>query len=304
MKKTIVAAVIVGAVLAATPASANHDTIYSPCSTEYGYIHMTYDEWAAEITAMEADGTIPLGMVFRYNEELHGGKGNEDPRIVWAMNVADGTILSIDDWANGDYPEIEELNFAAGKVPEWILDANKVIRRFDDPYWGTPNALTPTFTIWQLLCMGDYGYSIPVMEVNDDGVWVSNIPATTTTTTVPPAPSDDGSSSTTSSTTSTTSTTTTTTLVVDNPTTVDDPLPPPDIDPIPGIDGIGSDNSGSNSYSSDPSYDLYDAEWDGWPFEATVRLLEERYVPNTPDRHHFPLSAAVDKRKYQTPMKA
>jgi hypothetical protein len=46
--------------------------------------------------------------------------------------------------------------------------------------------------------------------------------------------------------------------------------------------------------ASDPSYDLYDAEWDGWPFEITTRLLEERYVPNTPGRYHFPMSSAVD----------
>ena len=53
--KLLVAVAIFGAVLAATPASATHDTIYTPSSTEYGYVHMTYEEWAAEITAMEAD---------------------------------------------------------------------------------------------------------------------------------------------------------------------------------------------------------------------------------------------------------
>jgi len=75
MLKVLVAVAIFGAVLTATPASASHDTIYSPCSTEYGFIHMTYDEWAAHITTMEADGTIPPGVVFRYYEALHGGKG-------------------------------------------------------------------------------------------------------------------------------------------------------------------------------------------------------------------------------------
>ncbi len=44
MLKVLVAVAIFGAVLTATPASASHDTIYSPCSTEYGFIHMTYDE--------------------------------------------------------------------------------------------------------------------------------------------------------------------------------------------------------------------------------------------------------------------
>ena len=41
-------------------------------------------------------------------------------------------------------------------------------------------------------------------------------------------------------------------------------------------------------------YDLFDAEWDGYPFEATVVLLEERYPPGTPGRHHFRLSVAVE----------
>ena len=76
MMKLLVAAIVFGATLTATPANASHDTIYSPCSTAYGYIHMTYDEWAAEIAAMEADGTIPPGVVFRYWEANHTtGKG-------------------------------------------------------------------------------------------------------------------------------------------------------------------------------------------------------------------------------------
>ena len=41
-------------------------------------------------------------------------------------------------------------------------------------------------------------------------------------------------------------------------------------------------------------YDLFDAEWDGYPFEQTVLLLEARYPPGTPDRFHFRLSVAVE----------
>ena len=182
MKKAI-AAIIFGATLAASPALAHPDTIYSPCGTEYGFVHMTYDEWAAHITTMEADGTIPPGVVFRYNEALHGGKGLEDPRVVWARNLTDGQILSIDDWANGDYPEIEAVMFASGLVPEWILDANQTVRRFDDPFWAQPNPLSPTFTVWQSLCMADYGYSIQVMEINEAGVGESNIPTSSSSTT-------------------------------------------------------------------------------------------------------------------------
>jgi hypothetical protein len=283
-------ATLVFTLMSIRPAGATHDTIYSPCSTEYGFIHMTYDEWAAHITTMEADGTIPPGVVFRYYEALHGGKGNtvlEDGSIpawdTWARGLTDGQILSLDDWLNGDYPEIEALNFSAGLVPEWILDANMTIRRVDDPYWAVANPMTPTFTVWQSLCMGNYGYSIPVMEINDDGVWVSNLPATTTTvapttttTTVVPA-------------TTTTVAPTTTTTVAPVTTTTQSPLP----DPGPGPEEITPAPPPSSS-GLPVGYDLFDAEWDEYPFEYTVLLLEERYPPGTPGKFHFRLSYAVE----------
>ncbi len=52
--------------------------------------------------------------------------------------------------------------------------------------------------------------------------------------------------------------------------------------------------------SPDPSpllvdgYDLFSAQWDGYPFEQTILLLEERYPPGTPDKYHFRLSTAVE----------
>jgi len=298
--KLFVAAIIFGAVLTATPANASHDTIYSPCSTEYGYIHMTYDEWAAHITTMEADGTIPPGVVFRYWEANHTtGKGTnvqEDGTIPawdqWARNLEDGMILSIDDWANGDYPEIEELMFASGKVPEWVLDANMVIRRFNDPYWGVANPLTPTFTVWQSLCMANYGYSIPIMEINEDGVWESNLPTTTTTSTT---------------------TTTTTTLPPDpepGPTQEQEAPEPevpaptttavalteaPGMAPEQELSEITNVSSGETTPTpNDAPYTLFDAEWDGYPFEATVRLLEDRYPIGVEGKTYFKLSAAVE----------
>lgn len=245
---------------------AHHDRIYGPCDTEYGFVHMTYDDWAAQIALLEAAGTIPPGVVFRYDEALHGGKGNEDPRVVWARNLTDGQILSIDDWANGSYPEIEELMFASGLVPEWILDASGTVRRFDDPFWAQANPLTPTWTVWQTLCMAKYGRSIPVYEMVDD-VWTTNIP---TTTTIPPAPSTTQPPPTTTEGISAPSDQPETTVPA---TTTTHPLPPAD-----ALDG----------------YDLFDAEWDGYPFEQTILLLEERYPPGTPDRFHFRLSVAVE----------
>ena len=279
--------VLVGSLILASPATATHDTIYSPCSTEYGFIHMTYDEWAAHITTMEADGTIPPGIVFRYWEAEHTtGKGTniqEDGTIPawdqWARGLTDGQILSIDDWLNGDYPEIEALMFSSGLVPEWILDANMTIRRVDDPYWAVANPMTPTFTVWQSLCMGNYGYSIPVMEINDDGVWVSNLPATTTTA-VPPPP-----------TTTTAAPATTTTAVPATTTTTQAPSPDPEPGPAP--EEIAPAPTPSSS-GLPVGYDLFDAEWDGYPFEYTVLLLEERYPPGTPGKFHFRLSVGVE----------
>ena len=319
MMKALLAAVIFGTVLAATPASANHDTIYSPCSTEYGYIHMTYEEWAAHITTMEADGTIPAGVVFRYWEANHTtGKGTnvqEDGTIPawdqWARNLTDGQILSIDDWLNGDYPEIEELNFAAGKVPEWILDANMTIRRGDDPYWSVPSPLTPSFTYWGVLCMADLGYSVPVMEINEDGVWVSNLPTTTTTTTTTvPAGSNQGATTTSGP------TPPTTTQAIVAPTTIEQtPVPTTTTQAIAVAPQVPSDSvpnedppASPDEVTLEPSppalqaptnplpagYDLFTAQYEGWPFEQTLRLLEERYPQGTPDRYHFRLSVAVD----------
>ncbi len=260
MLRVAAIAAVMFAGLAATPAGAHHDRIYGPCDIEYGFVHMTYDEWAARITSLEADGTIPPGVVFRYYEALHGGKGGtvlEDGTIpawdTWAYNLVDGQILSIDDWANGDYPEIEQLMFDSGLVAEWQLDANYDIRRFDDPFWAQRNPVSPTWTVWQTLCMASFPVSKPAYEVVD-GEWVSNLPATTTTT----------------STTTTTVVPATTTTVPATTTTV-------------ALQG----------YELPDGYDLWDAEYDGWPFEQTILALEARYPPGTPGKKHFPLSAAV-----------
>jgi hypothetical protein len=48
-----------------------------------------------------------------------------------------------------------------------------------------------------------------------------------------------------------------------------------------------------DGYSVPDGYDLWDAEYDGWPFKRTILLLEERYPPNVAGKYYFPLSAAV-----------
>jgi len=259
MLRVAVLAAVMFAGLAATPAGAHHARIYGPCDIEYGFVHMTYDEWAARITSLEADGTIPPGVVFRYYEALHGGKGKDDPRIMWARGLFDGQILSIDDWANGNHPEIEQLMFDSGRVAEWQLDANYDIRRFDDPFWAQRNPVFPTWTVWQTLCMASFPVSKPAYEVVD-GEWVSNLPTTTTTTTTTTVPAT--TTTVPATTTTVPATTTTTTLAF-------------------------------QGYELPDGYDLWDAQYDGWPFEQTILALEARYPPGTPGKKHFPLSAAV-----------
>lgn len=150
-----------------------------------------------------------------------------------------------------------------------------VIRRFNDPYWAQANPMTPTFTVWQSLCMGNYGYSLPVMEINEVGVWVSNLPATTT---IPPDPEPIPE------------------LEVPAPTTTAAALTEaPGVTPeqeSPEVTHVGGEET--TPTPNDAPYTLFDAEWDGYPFEATVRLLEDRYPIGAEGKMHFKLSAAVD----------
>jgi len=234
-------------------AEAHHDKIYTPCDTETGHIHMSYEEVVARISIMEQDGTIPAGMISRYVEARDGGKGNEDPRRVWARDLEEGQILSLGNWASGEHPELEQLMFNSGMVAQWQLDANKKVRRFNDPYWRQPNPLSPAFTVWQTLCMANLNYSIPMFEVNDEGEWISNAPPVTTTTTVVP-------------------TTTVQTVV--------------EVEAVPVQIPVQTSSNWAEKW--------FEAEWNDFPFEETIKLLEERYPPNTPEKYHFRLSTAVE----------
>ncbi len=234
-------------------AEAHHDKIYTPCDTETGHIHMSYEEVVARISIMEQDGTIPAGMISRYVEARDGGKGNEDPRRVWARDLEEGQILSLGNWASGEHPELEQLMFNSGMVAQWQLDANKKVRRFNDPYWRQPNPLSPAFTVWQTLCMANLNYSIPMFEVNDEGEWISNAPPVTTTTTVVP-------------------TTTVQTVV--------------EVEAVPVQIPVQTSSNWAERW--------FEAEWNDFPFEETIKLLEERYPPNTPEKYHFRLSTAVE----------
>jgi len=48
------------------------------------------------------------------------------------------------------------------------------------------------------------------------------------------------------------------------------------------------------SYVTETRYDLFTAEYEGWPSEQTALLLAERYPPGTPGKYQFPISAAIE----------
>ena len=48
------------------------------------------------------------------------------------------------------------------------------------------------------------------------------------------------------------------------------------------------------TYVVETRYDLFSAEYEGWPAKETADLLAERYPAHTPGKRHFPLSAAVE----------
>jgi len=252
-------------------ANAHHDKIYTPCDTETGHVHMSYEEVVARISIMEQEGIIPAGMISRYVEARDGGKGNEDPRRVWARGLEEGQILSLGNWASGEHPELEQLMFNSGMVAQWQLDANKTVRQFNDPYWRQPNPLSPAFTVWQSLCMANLNYSIPMFEVNNEGEWISNAPPVTTTTVITPVETANHYSA---------------EPVFSTNERLSEPSNPPET--------TISTLTPSYSTATDWTERWFQAEWDGFPFEATVRLLEERYPPNTPNKYHFRLSTAVE----------
>lgn len=252
-------------------ANAHHDRIYTPCDTTSGHTHMSFEEVSARISIMEQEGIIPAGMISRYVEARDGGKGNEDPRRVWARHLEEGQILSLGNWANGQHAELEQLMFDSGLVAEWQLDASKKVRRFDDPYWLQANPLSPAFTVWQSLCMANLGYSIPLFE-EVEGEWVSNVPAVTTSTTV------------------VTPVETPNHYLAEPVFSTNERLSEPINLPETTISTL----TASHSTATDWTERWFEAEWDDFPFEQTIKLLEERYPPNTLNKYHFRLSTAVE----------
>ena len=148
----------------------------------------------------------------------------------------------------------------------WYLDYQSgEALRFDDPWWSER---VGAYTNWGHQCtLGTAGVwqAAPILPLPHPPTHTVEsrdaIRATTTTTTVAP--------------TTTTEPVTTTTA------------PPTTTTVAPATDlggGIGLPDG----------YDLFTAEYDGWPFQETIILLEDRYRQGTPGKYHFRLSVAVE----------
>ena len=163
--------------------------------------------------------------------------------------------------------------------------------RFDDPFWAEQaSPLISWISNYQFQCrlgMTGVWQAAPILPLPHPPTYTIEsrdaIRATTTTTTVVP-------------TTTTTQAPTTTTTVAPPTTTTQPPTPtttttiPVDPEPAPPED----EPQPLPEVGLLDGYDLWDAQYEGWPFEQTIILLEDRYPPGTPGKFHFRLSAAVE----------
>ena len=157
----------------------------------------------------------------------------------------------------------------------WYLDYQSgEALRFDDPWWSER---VGAYTNWGHQCtLGTAGVwqAAPILPLPHPPTHtVETRPVTTTTTTTTTEPP----------TTTTTEPPATTTTVA--PTTTTEPVTTTTVAPVTDLgDGIGLPDG----------YDLFTAEFDGWPFQETIILLEDRYPQGTPGKYHFRLSVAVE----------
>ena len=189
----------------------------------------------------------------------------------------------------------------AGVVTEWALGHDGYGRHYLDAYWEYELEGVSNWTFWGIICT-----ELDPAGSNQGATTTSGpTPPTTTqaiedpvTTTEPPAP-----------TTTQAITPSTTTLIAPVTTTTQATAEPtPNLETPVTTTTQASGQSIPEHEALEPSppalqaepnplpagYDLFTAQYEGWPFEQTLRLLEERYPQGTPNRYHFRLSSAID----------
>ena len=170
----------------------------------------------------------------------------------------------------------------------WYIDYQSGdMLRFDDPWWGERPGFG-RYTNWNHQCrlgMTGVWQAAPILPLLHPPTYEpeKRVTVPSTTTTIPVVPTTTQPPPTTTEDTSAPSDAPETTVPA--PTTTQPPAPTATT-AAPVVD-LGS------GYNLPDGYDLWNAEYDGWPFKKTILLLEQRYPPGTPGKYHFPLSAAV-----------
>ena len=325
--KLFVAVAIFGAVLAASPASATHDMVYAPCDPEetrsldeqvwyqdyQSGTALRYDDpWWAERPGLagytnwehqcrlgqtgvwQAAPIPPLVHPPDYEVETRQSKSPCIRELETTVDrlIAEGLLSSehvtVTDhgvFLNHTSPV---LLVETGVVMEWALGNDGYGRHYTDIYWEYRFDGVSNWTFWEINCLP----TVPTTTTT-----------TTTSTTLPPEPEPLPESGPDNE------------MPLPEPTTTTLPAPTTTV-PLPPTTTVlessaveGPENTIPEDaialapppiVSPDPSpllvdgYDLFSAQWDGYPFEQTILLLEERYPPGTPDKYHFRLSTAVE----------
>ena len=303
MLRAIVIAAVIFAGLSTTPAGADHDMVYAPCDPEdtrpvaeqvyfidyqSGDMLRFDDPWWSErpgngytnwhhqcrlgtTGVWQAAPILPMAHPPDYTVGVR-----QDPYGVHECNGLDHVVYwgliggeSWRDLRDSGWPESETMAMLDARYP--ILPGMWTFDLADAYVWLNRGALD--FTVLDRIYASNDG--LPILDriqqpsqqtargdcfhfTTDPAYYYSEPEPVQTTTTTPPT---------------TTITPATTTTATPEP---EIPQPSLSLSPVLG------------------DYDLFDAEWDGYPFEQTIRLLEERYPPGTPDRFHFRLSIAVE----------
>jgi len=186
------------------------------------------------------------------------------------------------------------LLFEAGIIREYAIDHNGTSRHYLDLYWEYNFSHLPDETFWEAGC-----------TTAPPPTTTTVVPTTTTQAVSTTAPGGDAPVTTTTqatdhSTPAPQAPVTTTTQAIENPT----PAPAAPVttttqaapNPAPEQEALEDTPSALQAIpdSLPAGYDLWTAQYGGWPFMETIILLEERYPQGTPGKYHFRLSSAVE----------
>lgn len=293
--KAFVLLAIISTIVTAAPASAHHDQIYAPCDPEDtrplneqvwyqdyqsetalryddpwwgekpgsgGYTNWEHQCRLGQTGVWQAAPIPPMVHPPDYEVETRQTKSpciNELYATVERL-ITDGSISSQHTIVNDRGVFLDHTSpvplVETGVVEEWALGHDGSGHHYTDLYWEYRFDGVSNWSFWAINC--------------------TTVPSPTTTTTQPavedPAPEPTPS-------------------IPEESDPSPQPPPEPQLEPeeetAPIPDPV-------NVPANIDDYDLFDAEWDGYPFEQTILLLEKRYPPGTPNKKHFLLSAAIE----------